>query len=429
MNLRLIRFNRLCELLVGLALATGIIFFVVVKSPSLDRVKQVKYRHRIMTSSDLGQHIAFYERRTRTNPDGALDIALLASLYVQQAKSTGDATWFGKASQAAKKSLRLLPMSNVPAKSVLASVAAAEHRFEDAIRLSQEVLTFQPQSVGARVTLTSSYLALGDLNQASIQADQLVDSRRNLEAFAWRGLVLAAQGRDQEAVHDLNRAISAEDLGEVQESAWVRSVLARLYLRRGKVEEAKELLSEALRISPGYHLALSLMGELEAEDGHYPLAEKYYQDAFRSSKQLAYLVGYAGVKSMSGQAGSARELLNEVEKMTRDELKSGNIGHRLELAKILLDRDGAAAAQEGLSLARQEWALRKNVETRYVLSKALMKNSFWSDARNEIQSVLRTGVLDREYFRLASVIERGLQDPQRSEFYFKMALNEGPAFD
>lgn len=392
----------------------------IIGTTGLSKVPSIAYRHRLLTVPSAMNPIAFYEGRINKSGINALDLATLASLYVQQAKLTGDTNWLKKAKNFADRSLKILPFSNVQARSVLAQIALNQHQFEEAISRAEDILKERPHTTGAMVILASASLALGNLNEASLYADKLVDQKLSLEAYTWRALVMEAQGREVEAEFDFRKAIASEDIGDMQESAWVRSLFGRFFLRKGMYGKAQELVQEALRISPQYHLALNLWADLEIEQGNLESAERHCREAFASSKQLPYLSQLAKLKKLRGDLIGANELQSQSEKMIREELRDGNTGHRLELAKLLLARAQPGDVREAVELSAVEVNERRTAETLYVHSKALLAAGSKSEAREEVRSVLRTGARFQEYFRQAAAVEASLGNSEREQFYLKL---------
>jgi tetratricopeptide (TPR) repeat protein len=293
-------------------------------------------------------------------------------------------------------------------------VAEARHRFDRAINLAREVER-EGKRKEALSLLSTSYLALGNVTEAERLSNQLVSVRPALMSYALRGLARAGRGDDRGAEADLERAIAAEDLGEAQDSAWARCLLARHHLKYGELSEARELLQEALSIVPGYHFALDLEGQLDLQQGDYRLAARHFGEAFASSKQVVYLRHSAQALVRKGNAEAAEKLRAEAERILREELASGEYGHRLELAALLLDRGEAKDAREAAALAEAEWAARPSAETGYVLARARAAEADWAHADAVIETVLAGGIKDPRFFEACGEIRGQLGRPQQAD--------------
>ena len=388
----------------------------------------VRYRFRPDPHAALlEQQIAFLEKKQLTASLGAADLADLGKLYIGEAKRTGDLKWYDQAEGVAHQSLSAMKTSNPHAKMVLAQVEESRHQFPRAIDLADEVLREKPSHLGALSVLITSNLALGNLAEASHSAERLVNARPDLSAYSQRALVMAALGRNEEAVFDFRTGLSVEDFGEAQESAFVRALLARTYLRHGNLTAADEAAREALRIIPDYPLALDLVGQVQEQTGDFQTATRSFDQAFTQSRQLLYLIHEARAASHGDTPALGPQLWAQAEALARSEVKNNQYGHRLDLCRILLDAaPSAERAKEAVDLARQEIELRQNAEVYFVLARALLQSGELVAARRAIQEALLSGAQEAEYFSVAAQIEKKLSNPSRANFYLKRAAETNP---
>ena len=392
------------------------------------------YSHLIFNQSDdLMKPIVYYENQLRTNPNGPLLLSTLASLYAKEAKLSGDMTLFDKAETLAKKSRSILQVFNEGPRVVLADIAQAKHDFRKAVELCKEILADPHTRGGGRQAslslLVTSYLALGDLNEAGRYADQLIDLRPSVGAHALRALVMSAQGRIVDASLDFQTAFSLEEFGNPVESAWLRAMWGRLEMKQGHFDTAQSLFKEALKISPSDPLSLNLLADLEVRQGKYTEAEAHYVEAFSNSKQIVHLIGQIKVKKLKGDLSGSQELRDQVEKLLRKQLARSESGyaHRTELVRVLLDRGAPSDIQEAVSLLREEIKLRQSSETYYYLSLSLFHDRKYLEAREAIREALRPGVQDAEYFHLAGMIEENLGNLSQAGFYSERAQALDPS--
>jgi tetratricopeptide (TPR) repeat protein len=378
----------------------------------------------------LEDEIAFYQKRLTRDPRGGLDLAALAGAYLKMSRATGDLTWLLLAEQTAQRSLASLPFQNSGALLVLARVAEARHEFGEAIRLARRA----GGSDGLAIVVTST-LATGQVDEASKVAELLVSTHPGLGSYTLHALVEMARGRDDAAVADLSRAIASEEPGEVGSSAWARTLLGRLHYRRGRMTEARGLYLETLRILPQYPLALLNLAELEMRLREYRKAEDHLTQVVnitRSSPNLydhAVLRGLAMVKALQGDHRAAARFWDEAEARLRQDVTSGQFGHRRELARLLLERGRREDVDEALRLIRMEVQVRRDAETLYVLAWALSEEGRSLEAREAMQEALRWGVRDAKLFYRAARIEEALGRRAQALSYLASAMGTDPTFD
>lgn len=388
----------------------------------------VRYRYSIAPvagefSDDAAEDLVTLEQRVRTVAPSPFDLSELADLYLRRAKRSGDGKDYAASEAMAQRSLQILPSPN-GAVLVLAQLANTRHQFREAIALA--LRHQRGRSSGAYTVLATAHLALGELGPAGAAAEALVAARPSSAAYLLRALVMQAQGRDEEAGFDFARAAAAEEAGNPQEAARLRSLWGRFLLRRGELVGADAVLSEALRIVPGFPLALAQRGELALRTGDFAHAEDQFEQAFATSRQVRYLMDQARALEMLEQRASADALRVEVERLIRAELAEGGLGHRLDLVEVLLDREVATELPEAVKLARDELARRPSAEVRFQLARALARSGASDEANELVQAALASGARDAQFYELAAILEKQRGNAARSAMYHRLAQQLDP---
>jgi tetratricopeptide (TPR) repeat protein len=365
------------------------------------------YRFRLLTPAPPDAELPMVQERLKNRPDSALDLATLASIHLRMRR-------FAEAEKTARRSLELLPVYNAGATMVLAQLAQGRHDFAEAVKLTLEVLKMHPRSPDALSLLVTANLGRGSVHEAMRWAGELVDRLPTTGSLTQRALALEAVGRDDEALHDHMKAIELEDIGEMEVSSRSRAMLARFHLRRGRLDDARDLLEEALRIDPKNHVALALLGDVELQDGAVVDAERHYTSAFQASGgEAAYLLKKARAKGKGGAA-----LLSQAEEMLRDELAGSAFGHRRTLAEVLLEK---GADGEALALMLEESKIRRDVETLELLTEALVRAGRAKEALTVAREALATGVRRASLYRRAARLEQTAGLAARAALYARLA--------
>ncbi|MGF1521831.1 MAG: tetratricopeptide repeat protein [Leptolyngbyaceae cyanobacterium] len=366
----------------------------------------------------LEQTISFYQGRVQQNPEDGLDRATLASAYLKMARATGDDSWYLLAEESAQQSLANLPFDNDGAVLALARVAEAKHDFAEAIRLAE-----QASGEEALAVLVTSKLALGDVKEADAVANTLVDLSPSLGSFTLRALTRSTQGDRDGALSDFQQAIAAEEPAETRGSAWVRTLLGRFYVQQGKHDLANQLYREALEIVPDYPLALLHRAELKTRLGHYRAAERDYS---KVSDPIA-LQGIARVKSLRGNANN--DLWDKAETALRQQIDENALGHRRDLAHLLLERGNPEDVPEAIALLQAEANQRRDARTLDLLAWALSQAGRWQEAQQIIREALDQGIQEAGIFYRAGEIETALNNSNQADQYFRLAQDTDPTFD
>ncbi len=380
-------------------------------------------------TQDLDREIAFYQQRISHDPDGGMNRALLAKAYLRMAKATGEVSWYLLAQQTAQESLAKLSFQNDGAMVALARVATAKHDFAQAIRLAKQIRGVDE----ALSILVVANLATGKLKEANQAAKALVDNNPNLTSLSLDALVKVGLGKDTEAIQDFQRALAAEEAEETGSSIWARTILGRLYFKRGQLKLAEQLYRESLRVLPQYPPAVLNLAELEVRQAHYQAAENLYSQFFLTSRRSPTVYdhivmrGMARVKELEGNSSEAQNWRNKAEARLRFDLTS--FGHRRELARLLLERGRPQDLTEALSLMQQEVKIRRDAETLDTFAWTLTLLGRWSEAQKYMQEALHWGVRDPIIFYRAGTIEQKLGNQEKAQAYFRQAQETDPTFD
>ena len=256
----------------------------------------------------------------------------------------------------------------------------------------------------------------------------MVDFVPSLGSLSFRGLVRMAQGNQAGAQSDFQQAITAEEPGEQRGSAQVRTFLGRLYAAQGKSEQAEKLYREALEIVPDYPLALQHLAQLETRLGHYRAARRLYSRLGNSTTlQGVALQGIARAKGLQGKSAEAE--WQSAEAALRSQIDQNALGHRRDLAHLLLERGQDQDVSEAIALMQTETQNRRDAETLDLLAWALLRGDQPREAIAVIREALDQGVQDAGIFYRAADIETALNNPDQAQRYVRSAQALDPTFD
>lgn len=365
----------------------------------------------------LEQSISFYQGQVQRNSTDGLDQATLANLYIQMASATRNDSWYLLAEKSAQESLTNLPFDNQGAILALAQIAEAQHDFKTAVELAKSV--GNPNALGLVVT---AQLAMGEAEEAAALANVLADQYPSLGSLTLKALAHEAQGQDDQALADFQRAIAAEEPQNTAGSAQTRVFLGRFYAQRGNHKTAQALYREALRIVPDYPLSHLQLAELATVKGQYRTAKHHYQAVGGPTA----LHGLARLQALQGR--SASEAWAAAETELRRDVEGNALGHRRDVAHLLLERGDPADLAEAVALMETETANRRDARTLDVLAWALVSAGRLPEAQQAIQEALDQGVRNAGIAYRAGEIELALNHPAQAEQFFRLAVQIDPTF-
>ncbi|MGH8436157.1 MAG: tetratricopeptide repeat protein [Pseudomonas sp.] len=222
--------------------------------------------------SAVQQDIAFYERRAAEDPWSAADRAVLARLYLQRGRETGEYADFQRAERAARTSLGLRRERNQRTLLLLASSLLAQHRFAEARAEAETLVASEPEQTGSRALLAEILLELGDYTSADSAFTLLVAHEENLAVAPRLARWHELHGRVAEARAILLRSAAAArtraDL-PAEQVAWFYLRVADQALRTGRLSEARRALHDGLSLNPGDVRLRSARARLAAARGDW----------------------------------------------------------------------------------------------------------------------------------------------------------------
>jgi tetratricopeptide (TPR) repeat protein len=421
------------------SIGISIVIYSVFSAPQINPAWQYRFQRPEVgkITKNLQQEIAFHKLQIQQQPTSGLERASLAQAYLKMARATGESSWYLLAEQTAQESIDRLSIDNHSATGVLARVAAARHDFAQTLALLKKL----PPQAESLSLLTTTQLALGSTIEARQTADVLVKKMPTLNNVAIKGLVEVVQGQDREAIRDLTAAIAAEEPEDAGSSAWVRTLLGRLYYKRGQLQQAEDLYKSALDILPKYSPALLNMAELSVrrwqrdptQTADRQQAVELY-DRFFLTNQKAPTVydhialrGLARVQRLQGDTVKANQTWNQAVARLRTDLTG--FGHRRELAQLLLEWGQPKDRAEALTLMQAELKIRQDPETWDTLAAAYFQMGQLDKAQEAIAAALKSGIRDPGLFDRAAVIAQARGQSAQAQKYRQLVKSIDPLFD
>jgi tetratricopeptide (TPR) repeat protein len=376
------------------------------------------------------QQIKFHQSRVAADPDDPLALNRLAGAYVQKARESGDAAYYGLAEKAARRSLGLLPRGApaAAATTIVARVHLARHEFAEALARAREAVALNPAEATPQAVAGDALVELGEYDQAAeaygrlagLQGARSPESRLAYLAFL-RGDSTGAIARMRVAVQ---AALAAGPRGEP--AAWAHAQLGDLLFHAGDLRGAGAAFGEALTAMPGYHRALAGTARVRAAQQRFGEAAELYQKALAVIPLPEYAAALGDVATRLGRTAEASKHYALVEYIGRLGAPSQVLYNR-ELALFYADHD--VKLPEALELARRELQVRRDVYTHDVLAWALYKNGRPREALEPLAEALRLGTRDARLLFHAGMIHHALGDAATARGYLEQVRALNPRFD
>src|SRR4051812_34307342 len=165
----------------GLASSVG-------RSPSSDTAAE------LANPGDLSSTIAALQTRLRRIPADAGSWAALGSAYIQQARVTGDPSYYPKAAGSLHRSLDVQPDRNAPALTGLAALAAGRHQFGHALALARQSQAVNPYGAVNQGVLVDALVELGRYPQATAACQRMLDLKPSVPSYTRASYLFELRG-------------------------------------------------------------------------------------------------------------------------------------------------------------------------------------------------------------------------------------------
>ncbi len=360
----------------------------------------------------------------REAPERVEGYNLLAAAFLQKARETGDFGFNARAEAALNRSLEIAP-DDFDALRLRAALLLAYHRFQDALEVARRAQALRPYNADVYGAITDALVELGDYKGAVAAAQKMVDLRPDTASYSRVSYLRALHGDTEGAIEAMRMAVRAADPHSPESIAWCRVHLGLELINAGRLSEAEREFDEALKIFPGYYMALSAKARARIGAGDMESALELLKQAEERVPLPDTIIARGDLLTKLGRAEEAQREYALAEFTERT--SSGASTYSRQLALLLADHD--MKLDEALAIARRERAARSDIYTCDALAWALFKNGLLRDAGAAMSEALRLGTRDARLFYHAGVIADAQGERKRAIKYLGLALSTDPSFN
>ncbi|MEO8193025.1 MAG: tetratricopeptide repeat protein [Gemmatimonadales bacterium] len=379
----------------------------------------------VSTLADRDVQISVWRKALTADSGSAIALGMLAGLYVQRGRESGDESNYAEAEAYARRSVGLRTNRNGAAFVTLASALLTQHRFVEADSIATKLVSLEPDIPQYRSMLGEISLELGDYDRARSLFDSLRSQRTHLSIAPRLARWMELNGESDAARKLLYSALAEakrrRDLPREQ-LAWFHLRVGDIEMRSGRLRGARSEFEAGLHAAPGDYRLLAAMSRLEAVQGHPSAAIDFGERSMAIKLDPATLGTIGDAWAQLGDTAQAEDYFKTMEVAV-----AGQPGayHRA-WSLFLLDHDrrvGEVLANVGFELET-----RRDIYGYDLLAWALHKSGRNAEARDAMAMALRMGTQDAMLFYHAGMIERGLGDKPRARHYLERALAINPWF-
>lgn len=360
-------------------------------------------------------------RGPAASPDA---LAAAAAEFMEQARDTGDASYYARADEAVERALRLEPR-HYESLRLRAWVLDGEHRFGDGAGAARRARALRPSDPFNYGTLGDALVELGDYDGAGRAFQTMLDLRPDSAAYARAAYLRELFGDPEGAIEMMRLAADSADPKRPARRAWCLAQIADLRLSQGDAAGALAEDARALRLAPRSAAALAGLARALAAEGRLDEAA----DAFGRSVLLlpapAVAADYGDLLSRLGRRDEAAEQFRAVEAVARLQRAAGI--HDRAIALFRADHGGDPV--EAFGLAEEALAGRDDIYDWDAVGWCALKAGRLARAEEAMGRALRLGTRDArlEYHAALVADAAGRREEARRRLRRALAIN--PRFD
>jgi tetratricopeptide (TPR) repeat protein len=390
-----------------------------------DRLMQA-YQDRVLTESTASlktdEHISMYEMLVKAQPDVPHYHNLLAGAYIQKVRETVDFSYLERASLILQNVLAQ-DAKNYEAQRLRTEIALERHDFHAAAQYSEALTQQAPNDSWNWGTLGDAYTELGNYEKAAEAYQKMVNLRPDLSSYNRAAYFRFLYGDPENGTKIMKMAIAAGS-PMAENTAWCQVELGKMYLKTGKLKDAEEAYSAALRNFPNYHPALAGLAQTQAAKRDWKAAIANMKRAQASVPMPDYAAALYDFYTAAGDAKEAKKQKEMIEVIDQVGQAAQEKANR-NIAIIFADHDWNL--NRALELAQNELEVRGDVYTYDALAWALFKNKKFAEAGEAMQKALKLGTPEPAFYYHAGLIENALGHKEQARELLKKAKDLNPA--
>ena len=329
----------------------------------------------------------------RKNPRDIKSKLALVSLFIQEARISGNYAYYDKASLKYVDEVLNMDPENFEALTYKALIYLSQHHFADGLMVAQKAQQMNPYNAFIYGILVDGYVEMGNYDSAVASADKMVSIRPDIRSYSRVSYLREIFGDYPGAIEAMKMAIDAGAPGD-ETTEWSRVQLGHLYENIGDLQSAKMHYMIALDERPNYAYALAGMARVVKTEKNYLQAIRYYEKADSMVNDYSFREELVDLYNMTGQREKAKSASNSVINKLSGDAQSGqndeSIGHYAdrELAYAYLK---TSDFNKALKHAMIEYGRRpNNIDANETVAWVYYCKGDYSKALPYIQTALKT---------------------------------------
>jgi len=379
-----------------------------------------------------------YLKKIETNPDDINSKLKLAELYVQEARNTGNYSYYDGAVLQLINSVLANPQIDKGARNaemkfqalaIKSLIYLNQHHFAEGLQIAEQARKVNPHNSFMYGCLVDANIELGKYDVALRMADTMCAIRPDLRSYSRISYLREINGNNRGAIEAMTLAVQAGVPG-LEETEWARVHLGKLYENVGSVDTAEILYNMAMHYRKDYPFAVAGLARVATAKKDYSKAVKYYQTACKHMDNSGFADDLTNAYRWNNQPEKADknakiviESLNQISTIGDNENEIGHFAD-MELAHAYLKTNDY---EKALKHAKIEYDRRPdNIDVNETLAWVYYKMGDHMNAAKHIKVALKTGSQNAELLCHAGLIMMKSGNTKEGSSYLNRAVQINP---
>jgi tetratricopeptide (TPR) repeat protein len=329
----------------------------------------------------------------KKNPEEIKSKLALAALFIQEARVTGNFSYYDAAGMKYVNDVLQKEPANFEALIYKAIIQLSQHHFADALATAQAAQKSNPYNAFIYGIMVDANVELGNYTAAVESSDKMVSIRPDLRSYSRIAYLREIHGDIPGAIEAMKMAIEAGMPGH-EATEWCRAQLGHLYEQIGNITAAETEYAASLEVRPGYAYALAGMARIEMTKKNYEKAIEQYSHAYDMVNDYSFKENLADIYRLAGKANEAdklgREVIREMTAASAGNKKDDSAGHysdrELSYAYLAVNNTDKALEHALLEYNRRP----DNIDVNETVAWVYYKQQEYQKALPYIKTALRT---------------------------------------
>jgi tetratricopeptide (TPR) repeat protein len=395
--------------------------FELIASPGHD-MQNAEWKSGKKISSELIQKI-------NANAKDVKSLNSLAAIYLQEARNTGDFSYYDKAAMNCVSRVLENDSKNFEGLTYKATILLSQHHFSDGLTLANEIVKLYPYSAFVYGVLVDANVELGNYADAVKAAEKMISLRPDLRSYSRISYLREIHGDIDGAIEAMKLAVDAGSPG-TESTEWARVQLGKLYEQKGESKYAEMNYTIALQNRPDFPHALAGLARIAIANEDYDKAIEYYSKAEKFSNDYSFTEAMFEVYKIAGEKTKANKMANEI---IDEMVKTAQASQKDPTAGHYADKEMAWAY---LSVGNYEKALEhafleynrrpNNIEVNETVAWVYYLKNDFASALPFIKMALKTNCKNPSLLCRAGLIYFNAGEKKSAKNYLQEAIKNQP---